>query len=77
MTDGVLGELNHDQILFVNNSNHVKEWMAVRYNDFPSLKRAADVRGWHEEENLILSFKTPQLDTFVSAVKKAPYEEFR
>jgi len=73
MTDEMLGELNHDQILFVNNSNHVKEWMAVREYAFPSLKTAADVQGWQEEENLILSFKTPQLDTFESVGKKALY----
>ncbi len=33
----------------------------------------ADSRDWHEEEHFILSFKTPQLDNFESASKKALY----
>ena len=65
------GKLNFDQRLFINNSNHIKEWMAGRDYDFPSLMIAADVREWHVEENLILSFKTPQLDTFGSVGKKS------
>lgn len=41
--------------------------------DFPSLMITADSREWHEEENRILSFKTPQLYSFESASKNALY----
>ncbi len=46
-----------DQRLFINNSNYINEWMIGCDSDFPSLMITADSRDWHEEENLILSFK--------------------
>lgn len=58
LIEEVLGELNYDQRLFINNTDHIKEWMAGCDYDFPSLMITANVKEWHEEENLILSFKT-------------------
>lgn len=68
--DELVGELNFDQIHFINNSNHMKEWLAGCEYDFPSLMITADSREWNEEENCILSFKTPQLNSLETASKK-------
>lgn len=62
--DELVGELNFDQIHFINNSNHMKElwiWLSMI---------TADSREWNEEENCILSFKTPQLNSLETASKK-------
>lgn len=69
----MLGELNFDQRSFINNSNHINEWKTGSEYIFSTLMVTDNSGQWQEEENLTLSFNTPQLGSFESAEKTALY----
>ncbi|GAA6071548.1 uncharacterized protein zgc:113625 isoform X1 [Tachysurus ichikawai] len=58
---------------FLNDPTVINQWREEGHYEFPTLNINTAMEEWQEDEILILSFTTPELDTFELARKKALY----